>query len=67
MVVLAMMQTIDKQTQMVVDLTDYSEIKDAEAADLDTNQVSVREVTYAGEMRKTLTLPVGIRIVKRRR
>ncbi|MGD9613782.1 MAG: hypothetical protein AB7H90_01145 [Alphaproteobacteria bacterium] len=61
-----MMQPIDKQTHMVVDLCDYSEIKDVESADPETNQIVVRENTYAGEVRKTVHLPLGFKILRRR-
>jgi hypothetical protein len=61
-----MMQPIDARAQMVVDLSDCSEIKGADAADLETNQVHVREITYSGEVHRTIHLPSGIKIVRRR-
>lgn len=51
---------------MVVDLTDYSEVAGAVAVDLDAQQVVVRQMTYSGEMQKTITLPCGVRLVRRR-
>jgi hypothetical protein len=60
-----MMQPI-AATHMVVDLTTCSEILGAQSADIETGTVSVREMTYSGPVEKTIVLPVGIRIVRRR-
>jgi hypothetical protein len=58
------MQPIDA-AHMVVDLTDYSEIRGAQAADIETGSVSVREMTYTGEVYRTVQYPIGIKITRR--
>jgi hypothetical protein len=59
-----MMQPIPP-THMVVDMTDYNEIKGAQSADVDIGAVTVEESTYAGKIMRTLLLPFGIKIVRR--
>lgn len=61
-----MMLPINPQRQMVVDRSSYGEVKGAEAVDLETNQVAVREITYSGEARRTLYFAAGVTIVRRR-
>jgi hypothetical protein len=61
-----MMQPIDPKTHVVVDLRDCAEIPGAEAVDLDTGEVSVRELTYDGEVRRVVSMPGRVRVVRRR-
>lgn len=60
------MTPIDTLTHMAVSLESYAEIPGAEAADLLTSEVLVREVTYSGEVCRTIHVPAGVRIVRRR-
>lgn len=61
-----MMQSIDPEKECLVDLTDGRIIKGAEAADFETGEVAVREITYSGEVRRTVQYLNGIRLVRRR-
>lgn len=61
-----MMLQINPKLQMAVDLRDCSEIVGAEAVDLETGEVSVREITYSGEARRVVSMPGQIRVVRRR-
>lgn len=49
-----------------MDLSSGNEIKGAVEVDMDTLHVAVVEKTYNGDVRRTLYLPAGIRIVRRR-
>lgn len=60
------MTTFDPEQQLVVDLSSGNEIKGAVEVDMDTLHVAVVEKTYNGDVRRTLYLPAGIRIVRRR-
>jgi hypothetical protein len=59
-----MMQHIDPK-HSVVDLTNHSEIKNAEEADPDTGLVIIVIPTYKGNVMETKHFPNGIRIIRR--
>jgi hypothetical protein len=60
------MQPIDPKTQMVVDLSSCDEIVGAEAVDIDAGEVTVRELTYSGEVRRVVSMPGQVRVVRKR-
>jgi hypothetical protein len=62
-----MLRQFDPVTHAVIDLRDFSEVSGAIAADEDVGEVHQLKPGFEGQQRVVMSLPTGIRIVRRHR
>jgi hypothetical protein len=60
-----MMIVIDRARQAIVDMSSLEEIRGAVAIDTDSNEVTIRYLTHAGERFNVERYPAGLKVVRK--